>query len=215
MRTTQTEVDRFIQGGYEQGFITDIETDSAPPGLDENTVRFISARKNEPEWMLEMRLQALRHWLTLEEPGWSSVEHPPIDYQAISYYAAPKKQNTPASLDEVDPALLETYAKLGIPLEEQKMLAGVAVDAVFDSVSVATTFREKLAEAGVIFCSISEAIRAYPELVRRYLGSVVSYRDNFFATLNAAVFSDGTFVYIPRGGTLPHGTVDLLPHQRG
>ena len=203
MSTAEKEVADIIEKRYEHGFVTDIETESAPPGLDESTVRFISARKNEPTWMLDLRLQALAYWQTLEEPDWSSIDHPPIDYQAISYYAAPKKKPALNSLDEVDPALLDTYNKLGIPIEEQKALAGVAVDAVFDSVSVATTFRENLAEAGVIFCSISEAIREYPELVRQYLGSVVSYRDNFFASLNAAVFSDGTFVYIPQGVRCP------------
>ena len=203
MSAAEKEVADIIEKRYEHGFITDIETESAPPGLDESTVRFISARKNEPTWMLDLRLQALAYWQTLEEPDWSSIHHPPIDYQAISYYSAPKKKPALNSLDEVDPALLDTYNKLGIPIEEQKALAGVAVDAVFDSVSVATTFRENLAEAGVIFCSISEAIREYPELVRQYLGSVVSYRDNFFASLNAAVFSDGTFVYIPEGVRCP------------
>jgi len=203
MSAAEKEVADIIEKRYEHGFITDIETESAPPGLDESTVRFISARKNEPAWMLDLRLQALAHWQTLEEPDWSSIHHPPIDYQAISYYSAPKKKPALNSLDEVDPALLDTYNKLGIPIEEQKALAGVAVDAVFDSVSVATTFRENLAEAGVIFCAISEAIREYPELVREYLGSVVSYRDNYFASLNAAVFSDGTFVYIPEGVRCP------------
>jgi len=203
MSSTRPEVDKLIQQEYQHGFVTDIETESAAPGLDENTVRFISAKKNEPQWLLEWRLEAFRHWQTLEEPNWSSLHHPPIDYQSISYYAAPKKKNGPKSLDEVDPVLLDTYNKLGIPIEEQKALAGVAVDAVFDSVSVATTFRENLAEAGVIFCSISEAVQKYPELVREHLGSVVSYRDNFFASLNAAVFSDGTFVYIPKGVRCP------------
>mgnify|MGYP003574309922 FL=1 len=203
MSATEKEVAELIEKSYEHGFVTDIETECAAPGLDESTVRFISARKKEPTWMLELRLQALAHWQTLREPDWSSIHHPPIDYQAISYYSAPKKKPGLKSLDEVDPALLETYNKLGIPIEEQKALAGVAVDAVFDSVSVATTFRENLAAAGVIFCSISEAIREYPELVRKYLGSVVSYRDNFFASLNAAVFSDGTFVYIPEGVRCP------------
>jgi Fe-S cluster assembly protein SufB len=203
MSTAEKEVADIIEKRYQHGFVTDIETESAAPGLDENTVRFISAKKNEPVWMLDLRLQALAHWQTLQEPDWSSIHHPPIDYQAISYYSAPKKKPGLNSLDEVDPALLDTYNKLGIPIEEQKALAGVAVDAVFDSVSVATTFRENLAAAGVIFCSISEAIREYPELVRNYLGSVVSYRDNFFASLNAAVFSDGTFVYIPEGVRCP------------
>ncbi|MFP5505275.1 MAG: Fe-S cluster assembly protein SufB [Gammaproteobacteria bacterium] len=196
-------VNDLIRKDYEQGFVTDIETDSLPPGLDEQTVRQISARKREPEWLLEWRLEAFRHWRQLQEPDWASVHHPPIDYQAISYYSAPKSTAGPKSLDEVDPKLLETYEKLGIPLAEQMALAGVAVDAVFDSVSVATTFKEKLAEAGVIFCSISEAVREHPELVRQYLGSVVPYRDNYFAALNSAVFSDGTFVYVPNGVRCP------------
>jgi len=199
MSVAEKEVADIIEKRYEHGFVTDIETESAAPGLDESTVRFISARKNEPTWMLDLRLQALAHWQTLREPDWSSIHHPPIDYQAISYYSAPKKKPGLKSLHEVDPALLDTYNKLGIPIEEQKALAGVAVDAVFDSVSVATTFRENLAEAGVIFCSISEAIREYPEQVRKYLGSVVSYRDNFFASLNAAVFSDVRLSIYPKG----------------
>jgi Fe-S cluster assembly protein SufB len=203
MSAPQKDIEQLIRKGYEHGFVTEIETESAPPGLNEDTIRFISGKKKEPTWMLQWRLEAFRHWQTLEEPGWASVEHPPIDFQAISYFAAPKKQPGPKSLDEVDPALIETYEKLGIPIEEQKALAGVAVDAVFDSVSVATTFRERLSEAGVIFCSISEAVQEHPELVRKYLGSVVSYRDNFFASLNAAVFSDGTFVYVPKGVRCP------------
>ncbi len=188
---------------YKYGFVTDIEMERAPKGLNEDTVRFISAKKNEPEWMLEWRLDAFRRWVQMREPVWARVHYPKIDYQNAYYYAAPK--NTPAkqSLDEVDPKLLETYNKLGIPLSEQKLLAGVAVDAVFDSVSVATTFKEKLNDAGVIFCPISEAIRDYPDLVRKYLGSVVPVTDNFFATLNSAVFSDGTFVYVPKGVRCP------------
>ena len=197
-------VAELIESGYPHGFVTDIEADTVPPGLNEAVVRLISAKKNEPGWMLEARLQAFRHWLTLEEPRWSHVEHAPIDYQAISYYSAPKqKGDGPQSLDEVDPQLLDAYNKLGIPLEEQKALAGVAVDAVFDSVSVATTFRKQLADAGVIFCAMSEAVREYPELVQRYLGSVVPHTDNYFACLNAAVFSDGTFVYIPKDVRCP------------
>jgi Fe-S cluster assembly protein SufB len=184
--------------------VTNIESETLPPGLNEDTIRFISNKKNEPEFMLEWRLRAYQHWLTMNEPDWASVEHPPIDYQAISYYSAPKKKGDgPKSLDEVDPELLDTYNKLGIPIEEQKALAGIAVDAVFDSVSVATTFRKNLAEAGVIFCSISEALQEYPDLVKQYMGSVVSYKDNFFAALNAAVFSDGTFVFIPKGVRCP------------
>lgn len=204
MATAHNPVDQLIESGYEHGFVTEIESDTLPPGLNEEVIRTISSKKKEPEWMLEWRLEAYRHWLTLEEPDWAHLDKPPIDYQAVSYYSAPKSQGDgPKSLDEVDPELLKTYDKLGIPLEEQMMLAGVAVDAVFDSVSVATTFRENLAEAGVIFCSISEALQEYPDLVKQYLGSVVPYRDNFFACLNAAVFSDGTFVYIPKGVRCP------------
>ena len=204
MSAAPNSVNKLIQGGYEHGFVTTIESDTVPPGLDEDVIRFISAKKNEPDWMLERRLKAYRHWLTMQDPEWAHIKHPPIDYQAISYYSAPKKKGDgPKSLDEVDPELLETYNKLGIPLEEQKALAGVAVDAVFDSVSVATTFKKELADAGVIFCSISEAIREYPELVQQYLGSVVPHADNYFACLNSAVFSDGTFVYIPKGVRCP------------
>jgi Fe-S cluster assembly protein SufB len=189
---------------YKAGFVTDIESESAPPGLNEDIVRLISAKKEEPEWMLEWRLKALRHWLTMKEPTWQNVHYPPIDYQTIVYYSAPKRRaNAPKSLEEVDPKLLETYEKLGIPLRERGKLAGVAVDAVFDSVSVATTFREQLAKVGVIFCSFSEAVREHPDLVKKYLGSVVPYTDNFFATLNAAVFSDGSFVYVPKGVRCP------------
>jgi Fe-S cluster assembly protein SufB len=189
---------------YKAGFVTDIESESAPPGLNEDIVRLISAKKQEPEWMLAWRLKALRHWLTMKEPTWQNVHYPPIDYQSIVYYSAPKrKTNAPKSLEDVDPKLLETYEKLGIPLRERGKLAGVAVDAVFDSVSVATTFREQLAKAGVIFCSFSEAVREHPELVKKYLGSVVPYTDNFFATLNSAVFSDGSFVYVPKGVRCP------------
>ena len=196
-------IEKVVPGEYKYGFHTDIESDFAPKGLNEDIVRFISAKKNEPAWMLERRLQAYRYWLTTKEPTWAFVNYPKIDYQDAYYYAAPKQTDGPKSLDEVDPKLLETYEKLGIPLAERQILAGVAVDAVFDSVSVATTFREKLAEAGVIFCSISEAVKNHPELVKRYMGSVVPYTDNFFATLNAAVFSDGTFVYVPKGVRCP------------
>jgi Fe-S cluster assembly protein SufB len=204
MSSTQENVKDLIGSGYEHGFITDIESDTVPPGLDEDTIRLISSRKNEPDWMLESRLTAYRHWLTMDEPDWAHVQHPPIDFQAISYYSAPKKKGEgPNSLEEVDPQLLDAYNKLGIPLEEQKALAGVAVDAVFDSVSVATTFRKNLADAGVIFCAMSEAVREYPELVQQYLGSVVPYTDNYFACLNAAVFTDGTFVFIPEGVRCP------------
>jgi Fe-S cluster assembly protein SufB len=188
---------------YKYGFVTDIEMERAPKGLDENTVRFISAKKQEPEWMLEWRLGAYKRWREMKEPTWARVHYPKIDYENAYYYAAPKSAEKPKSLDEVDPKLLETYKKLGIPLHEQMALAGVAVDAVFDSVSVATTFKEKLNEAGVIFCPISEAIRDYPDLVRKYLGTVVPVTDNFFATLNSAVFSDGTFVYVPKGVRCP------------
>ncbi len=188
---------------YKYGFTTDIESDKAPLGLTEETVRFISAKKNEPDWLLEWRLSAFRRWLTLDEPKWAKVSYPPIDFQDAYYYAAPKQAAKLNSLDEVDPKLLETYQKLGIPLTEQKMLAGVAVDAVFDSVSVVTTFKEKLREVGVIFCPMSEAVRDHPELVQKYLGSVVPTSDNFYATLNSAVFSEGSFVYIPEGVRCP------------
>jgi len=204
MSATENTVTKLVQKEYEHGFVTELETDTLPPGLSEETVRQISARKNEPEWLLEARLKAYRHWLKMTDPEWAHVKHPKIDYQAISYYSAPKKRGDgPKSLDEVDPELIAAYNKLGIPLEEQKALAGVAVDAVFDSVSIATTFREPLAKAGVIFCSFSEAVQEYPELVRQHLGSVVPYTDNYFACLNAAVFSDGTFVYIPKGVRCP------------
>lgn len=196
-------IEQRVQQDYKWGFHTDIEQELAPVGLNEDTVRLISEKKGEPEWMLEWRLKAFRHWLTMREPTWANVHYDPIDYQAIHYYAAPKPKEGPKSLDEVDPEILSTYEKLGIPLEEQKMLAGVAVDAVFDSVSVATTFKEKLAEAGVIFCSMSEAVREHPELVKKYLGTVVPPNDNFFAALNAAVFSDGSFVYVPKGVRCP------------
>ena len=203
MSASVKQVNELTDSGYEHGFVTDIESDVIPPGLNEDVIRLISGRKNEPEWVLEYRLAAYRHWLTMEPPQWSSVHYPRIDHQAISYFAAPKQKPGLESLDEVDPELLRTYEKLGIPIEEQKALAGVAVDAVFDSVSVATTFRENLAEAGVIFCSISEAAREHPELLRKYLGSVVPHTDNYYAALNAAVYTDGTFVYVPRGVRCP------------
>jgi Fe-S cluster assembly protein SufB len=203
MGLPETQMDALIESEYTQGFVTQIESDTLPPGLDEGVIRTLSQRKGEPDWMLDRRLAAYRHWLTLSEPDWSAVRHPPIDFQAISYYSSPKRKPALESLDQVDPELLATYEKLGIPIDEQKALAGVAVDAVFDSVSVATTFRSTLAEAGVIFCSMSEAIREYPELVQPYLGSVVPHKDNFFAALNSAVFSDGTFVYIPKGVKCP------------
>ncbi len=190
-------------GSYKYGFVTDIETDRAPKGLNEDVIRFISAKKDEPEWMLEWRLKAYRYWLKMPTPNWAKLSIPPIDYQDVYYYSAPKSAEGPKSLDEVDPELLRTYEKLGIPLHEQKMLAGVAVDAVFDSVSVATTFRQELSKVGVIFCPISEAIREYPDLVRRYMGSVVPVSDNYFSALNCAVFTDGSFVYIPKGVRCP------------
>lgn len=197
-------IDQMVKKNYEHGFVTDIEMETLPPGLSEAVIRLISAKKNEPAFLLEFRLKAYQHWLTLSFPNWAQLKVDPIDYQAISYYAAPKsKKDAPKSLDDVDPKLLETYEKLGIPLHERAKLAGVAVDAVFDSVSVATTFKEKLKEAGVIFCSFSEAVQTHPELIKQYLGSVVSYRDNFFAALNSAVFTDGSFVYIPKGVRSP------------
>ena len=199
-----SELDRVIRSEYEAGFTTLVESDTLPPGLSEDVIRAISAKKGEPEWLLEWRLEAYRNWQTMQEPNWAHVEYPPVDLNAISYYSAPKSmEDRPQSLDEVDPELLETYKKLGIPLHEQEMLAGVAVDAVFDSVSVATTFKSKLAEAGVIFCSISEAVHEHPELVKKYLGSVVPKGDNYFAGLNSAVFTDGSFVYIPKGVRCP------------
>ncbi len=188
---------------YKYGFVTDIEIDTAPKGLNEKVIEFISNKKQEPKWMLEWRLKAYHHWLQMEEPDWAKVDYEKIDYNDIYYYAAPKTTEGPKSLDEVDPQLLETYEKLGIPLKEQKMLAGVAVDAVFDSVSVATTYKSKLEEVGVIFCSISEAIQTHPDLVKQYMGSVVPYTDNYFSALNSAVFTDGSFVYIPKGVTCP------------
>ena len=190
-------------GDYKYGFVTDIDTEVIHRGLDEETVRIISAKKNEPEWLLEFRLKAFRHWQTLEMPTWPQLNIPPIDYQDIIYYAAPKKKEGPKSLDEVDPELMKTFDKLGIPLHERAQLSGMAVDAVMDSVSVKTTFKETLAEKGIIFCSFSEAVQHHPDLVQKYLGSVVSYRDNFFAALNSAVFSDGSFVYIPKGVRCP------------
>jgi len=192
-----------LRSEYRWGFTTDIEQEVVPAGLNEEVIRLISAKKNEPEFMLEWRLNAYRHWLTMQEPQWSSVRYPPIDYQAIHYYAAPKRSQPPKSLDEVDPELLRTYEKLGIPLHEREALAGVAVDAVFDSVSVATTYKEKLERLGIVFCSFSEALERHPDLVRQYLGSVVPYTDNYFAALNSAVFSDGSFVYVPKGVRCP------------
>lgn len=201
---SQNHIDQAISKEYAAGFVSEIESDTLPPGLDEGVIRFISAKKGEPEWLLEWRLEAYRGFLEMSEPQWAHVHYPPINLDEVSYYSSPKSmEDGPKSLDEVDPELLATYAKLGIPLHEQEMLAGVAVDAVFDSVSVATTFRGKLAEAGVIFCPISEAVHSHPELVRKYLGSVVPRKDNYYAALNSAVFSDGSFVYIPKGVRCP------------
>lgn len=203
-RRTDSDVISDVTGNeYKYGFTTDIDTEIIPRGLSEDVIRFISERKGEPEWLLDFRLKAYRHWLTLTPPTWAHLDIPEIDFQSISYYAAPKKKEGPKSLNDVDPELIDTFNKLGIPLEEQKQLSGMAVDAVMDSVSVKTTHREKLAELGVIFCSISEAVKDYPDLVRKYLGKVVSYRDNFYAALNSAVFSDGSFVYIPKGVRCP------------
>src|SRR3954471_285882 len=204
MSETADQLESLMDRGYRHGFVTDIESDTVPPGLDEDVVRMISRKKNEPAFLTEWRLKALRHWLTMPQPHWAHVKIAPIDYQAISYYSAPKKKTDgPKSLDEVDPKLLETYAKLGIPLRERERLAGVAVDAVFDSVSVGTTFKETLAQKGVIFCSFSEAVQEHPELVKKYLGAVVPYTDNYYASLNSAVFTDGSFCYIPKGVRCP------------
>jgi Fe-S cluster assembly protein SufB len=198
-----SSVESLVGKEYKYGFVTDIESDIAPRGLDEDTIRLISAKKSEPEWLLDWRLKAYRGWLKMSEPHWSNVKYEPIDYQSIRYYAAPKTVTPLGSLDEVDPKLRETYEKLGIPLSEQKLLAGVAVDAIFDSVSVGTTYKAKLAEQGIIFCSFGEAVREHPDLVQKYLGSVVPLSDNFFAALNSAVFSDGSFVYVPKGVKCP------------
>ncbi|MDQ2916571.1 MAG: Fe-S cluster assembly protein SufB [Pseudomonadota bacterium] len=204
MTAAAMQLDDLISREYQHGFVTELEADALPRGLSEDVVRHISAKKSEPPFMLEWRLNAFRHWLTMTEPNWATVRHPPIDYQDIIYYSAPKSQNGgPKSLDEVDPELLRVYEKLGVPLKEREMLAGVAVDAVFDSVSVGTTFKAKLGELGIIFCSFSEAVREHPDLVQQYLGSVVPYTDNFFAALNSAVFSDGSFCYIPPGVRCP------------
>ena len=201
---SQEQIDKTIEREYAAGFVTDVESETLPPGLNEDVVRFISAKKGEPEWLLEWRLEAYRNWREMAEPEWAHVHYPTVDFEAISYHSQPRSmKDRPQSLDEVDPELLRTYEKLGIPLHEQEVLAGVAVDVVFDSVSVGTTFREKLAEAGVIFCSISEAVKEHPKLVRKYIGSVVPRKDNFYAALNSAVFSDGSFVYIPKGVRCP------------
>jgi Fe-S cluster assembly protein SufB len=199
----QQNIEELANREYKWGFVTDIEAETIPAGLNEDVIRVISKKKNEPEFMLEWRLRAYRHWLTLKEPTWPNVKYPPVDYNSIVYFSAPKRKEQPKSLDEIDPQLLETYNKLGIPLKEQELLAGVAVDAVFDSVSVATTFKGKLKEMGVIFCSFSEAVHEHPELVKKHLGTVVPYTDNYFAALNAAVFSDGSFCYVPKGVRCP------------
>jgi Fe-S cluster assembly protein SufB len=204
MTETTTDLEQLVSRQYQHGFVTDIESETVPPGLDEDVVRLISRKKGEPDFLLQWRLKALRHWCTLVEPHWAHARYPAIDYQSISYYSAPKaRTDGPKSLEEVDPKLLETYAKLGVPLHERARLAGVAVDAVFDSVSVATTFKGRLSAAGVIFCSFSEAVRNHPQLIEQYLGSVVPVADNFYAALNSAVFSDGSFVYIPKGVRCP------------
>ncbi|MCH8018860.1 Fe-S cluster assembly protein SufB [candidate division KSB1 bacterium] len=203
MSTEQETIEQFTKSEYKWGFTTDIEQEIAPKGLTEDTVRLISAKKNEPEWLLEWRLKAFRHWQTMTEPRWPNVKYPPIDYQDAYYYAAPKKKKQLKSLDEVDPAIRETFDKLGISLDEQKRLSGVAVDAIIDSVSVATTFKDELSKHGIIFCSFSEAVQNHPDLIKKYLGSVVPYTDNFYATLNSAVFSDGSFCYIPKGVRCP------------
>ena len=204
MSETADNLEKLVSRGYEHGFVTDIESDTVPPGLDEDVVRLISRKKNEPAFLLEWRLKALRHWLTMREPHWAHVNYKPIDYQDISYYSAPKaKTDGPKSLSEVDPKLLATYEKLGVPLHERARLAGVAVDAVFDSVSVATTFKERLAAAGVVFCPFSEAVQKHPELIEQYLGTVVPHTDNYYAALNSAVFTDGSFVYVPKGVRCP------------
>jgi len=203
MTTQATDLDALVAQKYRHGFVTDIESDTVPPGLDEDVIQLISRKKREPQFLLDWRLKAYRHWLTMREPEWAHVRIQPINYQAISYYSAPKRKDGPKSLDEVDPKLLATYEKLGVPLHERARLAGVAVDAVFDSVSVATTFKDKLARAGVVFCPFSEAVLNHPELLEQYLGTVVPYTDNFFATLNSAVFTDGSFVYVPKGVRCP------------
>ena len=203
MSKNQQIIDSAIKQEYEYGFVTDIDQDTIAPGLSDDVIKFISSKKNEPDWLLDWRLKAYHRWLKMEEPDWSKLNYSKIDFQSISYYSAPKKQKKLKSLDEVDPELLKTYNKLGIPLEEQKMLSNVAVDAVFDSVSVTTTFKEELEKHGVIFCSFSEAVHNHPDIVKKYLGSVVPITDNYFAALNSAVFSDGSFVYIPKGVRCP------------
>lgn len=211
MNTKNTDLKNIVTEPYKYGFETDIDADTAPKGLSEDIIRLISAKKNEPKWLLEYRLKAYRHWLTLKEPHWGKLKYTPIDYQDIYYYAAPKQKEMPKSLDDVDPEILKTYEKLGIPLNEQKALSGIAVDAIFDSVSVATTYKAHLKEKGILFCSISEAVRDYPNLIKQYLGTVVPYTDNYFAALNSAVFSDGSFVYIPKS---VHCPVELSSYFR-
>ena len=203
MNTKNTDLKNIMTEPYKYGFETNVDADTTPKGLSEDIIRFISAKKNEPEWLLEYRLKAYQHWLTLKEPHWGKLKYTPVNYQDIYYYAAPKQKENPKSLDEVDPEILKTYEKLGIPLNEQKALAGIAVDAIFDSVSIATTYKAHLKEKGILFCSISEAVRDYPNLIKQYLGTVVPYTDNYFAALNSAVFSDGSFVYIPKGVRCP------------
>ena len=198
-----TSIDSLVNREYQYGFVTDVEADTIPPGLSEDVIRLISAKKDEPTWLLDWRLKAYRRWLTMKEPHWPNVSYEPINYQSQSYYSAPKSVTPLQSLDEVDPELLRTYEKLGIPLREQKFLSGVAVDAIFDSVSVGTTMKKELGELGIVFCSLGEAVREHPELVQKYLGSVVPYSDNFFAALNSAVFSEGSFVYVPKGVRCP------------
>jgi Fe-S cluster assembly protein SufB len=203
MNDTLSTIEKTVLSDYKYGFVTDIEADAAPRGLDEDTIRFISAKKNEPQWMLDWRLKAYQHWLKMEEPNWANIKYPPINFQDIIYYSAPKQKVNPNSLDEIDPELKRTFEKLGISLNEQKRLTGVAVDAVIDSVSIGTSFKAQLAELGIIFCSMSEAVQEHPELIKKYLGSVVPITDNHFAALNAAVFSDGSFCYIPKGVRCP------------
>jgi Fe-S cluster assembly protein SufB len=201
--STTAALEQLVNQPYKHGFVTDIESDTAPKGLNEDTIRFISAKKGEPEWLLEFRLKAYRHWLTMTPPSWPNVKYPAVDFQNITYYSAPKSKKKLASMDEVDPELLKTFEKLGVPMNERAALAGVAVDVIFDSVSVATTYKQKLADVGIVFCSISEAVREHPELVRKYMGSVVPTGDNFYAALNSAVFTDGSFCYIPKGVKCP------------
>ncbi|HQT27407.1 MAG TPA: Fe-S cluster assembly protein SufB, partial [Burkholderiales bacterium] len=208
---SSTTLQNLVNQPYRHGFVTDIETEVVPKGLSEDVIRLISAKKDEPEWLLEFRLSAYRHWLTMEDPSWAKVKHPPIDFQEIIYFAQPKPKKALASMDEVDPELRRTFEKLGVPLNEQKIMAGVAVDVIFDSVSVTTTYKAKLAEVGIVFCSLSEAVKDHPELVKQYLGSVVPPSDNFYAALNSAVFTEGSFCFIPKGVKCP---MDLSTYFR-